>query len=188
MEGNDEVTKLIRPVSGIRFQKKISDKWAITLIPNVSLMGNIRNYNTLLSITKAKSESALVNIDIKPMYYFSDRFYISAGPSVSYLIWSRGTAYKDEMVIRSRSEINHFNRWNVFATASLGFSDKLTHSRKNAPIQIDVLWFVELRSSYGLTNILKEEILNITGSQSYSLIALVTGFNFGARELVGKRK
>jgi len=66
-------------------------------------------------------------------------------------------------------------------SSSVGFSKKVEESRKNAPIQIDLLWYLELRMKKGVTNILKEDFFGDLTSSILSF-ELVTGISFSSKK------
>lgn len=177
-----DAKRLFYPMGGIQIQKRIGPKWAIIFFPNVGMSGNRRTLTVPLeNITEVKTTSAYVNLAIHPKYYLSQKFYVSLGPEISYLLWNYGSTYDGDTRLSNIEETRFFNRTNLVASSSLGFSTKVGESRKNAPIQIDALWFVELRAKQGITNILNKDFFAENLKSRISSIELVMGISFSSK-------
>ncbi|MBK9257101.1 MAG: outer membrane beta-barrel protein [Saprospiraceae bacterium] len=182
-DGEDQIKNLYYPVGGIQIQKRIHKNWAINVFPNVGLSGNIRKLaQPFNGITEIKTTSAFVNIAIHPKYYFNKLFYLSAGPEYSYLLWNYGTTYNNEVQLTRIKETQYFNRSNLFLSSAVGLSLKAGESRKNAPVQIDVLWYLEFRFKKGITNLLKADLAGNEVYSNITAIELVTGISFSSKQ------
>lgn len=157
-EGEDDLQRIYYPMAGLHIQKRINDNWAIHFFPNVGMSGNDRVLKTPQNnITKIGTRSAFLNLAIHPKYYINNHFYCSAGPEVSYLIRNSGRTYNGDTRLTSLNETRFFNRVNLLVSSAIGYSIKVQESRRNAPVQVDVLWFIELRLKKGITNILSKD-------------------------------
>ena len=182
--GTDELKRLFYPMTGLQFQKRINPKWAINIFPNVGMSGMTRTLSDPIAnnITQVKTKSAFINLAIHSKYYINDNFYFCFGPEIGYLIWNYGSAFSDDRRLYNRKETDNFNRVNLLLSSSLGFSKKIEESRKDAPVQIDVLLFLELRFKKGITNIINNDLIEQDFSTSINSIELVTGFSFGSKK------
>ena len=108
-----------------------------------------------------KSTSAFINLAVHPKYFFNKGLFLSVGPEVSYLIWNYGSTYNKDERLSNIKETKYFNRTNLLISSSIGVSTKIGESRKKAPIQIDALWYLELRIKKGLTNILNSDYFRV---------------------------
>jgi len=179
----DELKRIYYPTGGLQFQKRMSPKWAINFYPHVGLSGNTRVVNSpQTNITEVNSTSAFVNLSVHPKYYLNESIYFSFGPEVSYLLWNYGTSYIGDERQSRIEETEFFNRTNLLASASIGFSKKVGESRKNAPVQIDALWFLELRAKKGITNILNRDIFGEDLSSTILSFEIVTGISFASKK------
>lgn len=179
---DDELSRLNYLMGGIQIQKRINSKWAISFFPNVGNSGNKRKLNIPIgNITEVRSTSAFVNLSVHPKFFLNKSVYFSLGPEISYLIWNYGSTYSGEIRQSNRNETKFFNRTNLLVSSSIGFSKKVTESRKNAPIQIDGLWYLELRAKKGITNIIKEGFFDENISTTISSFEIVTGFSFASK-------
>ena len=181
-EGTTDLQRIYYPMGGLYFQKRISKQWAIHVFPHVGMSGN----NGILenpqnNITKVSSRSAFVNLAVHPKYFFSEKTYLSFGPELSYLLWNYGSTYNGDTRLTHLEETRFFNRLNFLASSAIGFSTKVEESRKNAPIQIDALWFIELRLKKGLTNILSKEYFGNDVHSAIFSIELATGISFASK-------
>ena len=135
----------------------------------------------ITNITEVKSTSAFFSLAAHSKYFINKDFYFSVGPEVSYLMWNYGSTYIDDERQTYLKETEFFNRTNFLVSSSVGFSKKVEESRKNAPIQIDLLWYLELRMKKGVTNILKEDFFGDLTSSILSF-ELVTGISFSSKK------
>ncbi len=172
------------PMGGIQLQKRLSPKWALTVFPNVGMSGNTKSVDlSLAPIRRVKSTSAFVNLAVHPKYYLNKLFYISAGPELSYLLWNYGSAFnEEERQIYNVEETDFFKRVNLLVSSSLGFSTKVAESRKNAPVQIDALWYLEFRFKRGISNILDPDFFGNDQSTGIIAFELVTGISFASKK------
>lgn len=178
----DEVSNIYYPVAGIQLQKRLNPKWALNIFLNIGMSGNKRDLNQPIgSATRIKSTSAFVSLALHPKYYFNKSFYASFGPEISYLIWSRGSAYNEDELITKNDETQFFHRTSLLVSSSLGISRKVGQSRKNAPVQIDALWFLEFRMKKGVTNILNIDPSIVEISSSILAFELVMGISFSSQ-------
>lgn len=180
--GEDKLSYLFYPMGGILIQKRIKPKWAISIFPNLGMSGNIREFSTAIAgINKIKSTSAFINLAVHPKYYINKKVYVSAGPEIAYLIWNQGSAFIDDERISRMNETEYFNRVNLLVSSSIGFSLKVEESRKNAPIQIDALWYLEFRTKKGITNILNKDYFGNEYKSSILSFEIVTGISFSSK-------
>jgi hypothetical protein len=171
------------PTGGLQIQKRISPSWAINIYPSVSLSGNrIMLDNPSGNITELRSTSAFVNLSIHPKYYINSSVYCTLGPEISYLLWNYGSTFNDDERQSNTEETIFFNRTNFLMSAALGISKKVAESRRNAPVQIDALWYLELRVKQGITNILNDDFFGNDVSSTISAIELVTGISFASKK------
>ncbi|MFK8102610.1 MAG: porin family protein [Saprospiraceae bacterium] len=180
-----DAKRIFYPMGGIQFQKRLSPKWALTVFPNVGMSGNEREFTLSVGSLEnqtIKSTSAFLNLAVHPKYFFNKLFYLSAGPELSYLLWNYGSAYNGDERIYNVKETNFFNRVNLLVSSSVGISMKVAESRKNAPVQIDALWYLEFRFKKGLTNILNQEALGTDKTTSIIAFELVTGISFASKK------
>lgn len=176
-----EISRICYPVAGLQVQKRISDRWALNIFPHLGMSGNKRVLsNPIGSITELKSISAFFNLSVHPKYFFHRSFYTSVGPEVSYLLWNYGSTFNEEERLSNQKETDFFNRTNFLISSSIGYSKKIASSKKGTPIEIDALWFIELRLKKGITNILDSSIFS--ESSTISSIELVTGLSFSSKE------
>lgn len=177
----DKLSRIYYPMGGIHIQKSISEKFALNFFPNVGLSGIKRILaEPRGDFTESRSTSAFVNLAIHPKYFLSNGLYVSVGPELSYLLWNYGSIYNGEQRLSHLEETEYFSRVNLLLSASVGISTKISESRKNAPVEIDALWFLEFRTKKVLTNILKR---NVFGNTSSSILSfeLVTGISFASK-------
>lgn len=180
---DDELKRIFYPTGGIQIQKRINSNWAINIYPNVGMSGNKRRFkNPNSAITELRSTSAFVNLGLHPKYYLNDNVYFSLGPEFSYLLWNYGSTYVGDERQSNIKETDFFNRTNLLVSSSIGLSKKVDESRKNAPVQIDVLWFLEFRIKKGITNILNKDIFGDNISSRTLSFELVTGFSFASKK------
>lgn len=181
-EGEDEIRRIFYPTVGIQVQKRINSKWAMNIYPNVGMSGNRRILSTPMgNITEVRSTSAYVNLAIHPKYYLNEVIYFSLGPEFSYLMWNYGSTFNGDERQSNIKETQFFNRTNLLISSSIGLSKRIGESRRNAPIQIDALWFLEIRGKKGITNILDKEALGINVSSTISSLEIVTGISFASK-------
>lgn len=180
-EGEDQVNRIYYTMGGLQFHKRLKNKWALQFFPNVGMSGNTRNLSAPIGgITRVKSTSAFINLAIHPKYFISSSTYVSLGPEISYLIWNYGSTFREDERISNRNETEFFNRTNFLLSSSIGWSTKVSESRKKSPVEIDLLWFIEMRLKKGLTNILSQDYFP-SSSSTTSTIELVTGFSFASK-------
>jgi len=180
--GEDDVSNIFYPTIGLFYQRRLSDRWSLHLHPNVSLAGNKRIFNQQQNgITEVRSTSGFVNLAVQPKYHPSGGLYVSTGPELAYLLWNYGSSYRGEQRLNRNNETEFFNRLALNAIASVGYSFKVGESRKNAPWQTDVFWFVELRVKKGLTGLLKESMVSSDDNISLFGVEFQTGFSFGKK-------
>ncbi len=182
--GEGETKRIFYPMAGIQIQKRISSKWALNIFPNVGMSGNRTVLpNPIGNITKVKSTSAFINLALHPKYYFNNSTYFSFGLEIAYLIWNYGSTYNNEDDRLSNvKETEFFNRTNLLVSSAFGISIKVDESRKKAPVQIDALWYLELRLKKGITNILNKDIFGSGVTSSISSFELVTGISFASKK------
>ncbi len=182
-QSEEEIRRLFYPTGGLQIQKRINSKWAINFYPNVGMSGKrIILSKPVENITEIKSTSAFMNFSLCPKYYLKESIYLSLGPELSYLLWNYGSKYRGDKRISNIEETEFFNRINLLVSSSIGFSKKVTESRHNAPIQIDFLWFLELRAKKGITNILNKKKFGESVSSTVLAFEIVTGFSFASKE------
>lgn len=175
--------RILYPTGGLQIQKRISDKWALNLYPNLGMSGNKRILdNPIGSINEVRSTSAFVNLALHPKYFLTESFYFSLGPEFSYLLWNYGSSYNNGERISNIKETDFFNRANFLISSSFGLSMKVAESRKGAPIAIDALWHLELRAKKGVTNILDKSTLGENTSATVLSFELVTGISFTSKK------
>lgn len=180
--GEDEVKRIYYPVGGIHLQKRISPSWALDAFPNVDMSGNRRILETPIGqITEIRSTSAFLNLSLHPKYIPGRSFYVSLGPEISYLLWNYGSTYQGDERLSNIRETDFFNRTNLLISSSVGFSQKVGESRKNAPVQIDVFWHLEFRAKKGITNILNRDVFGNNASSTILSFELVTGISFASK-------
>ena len=181
-QGDDEIKRIYYPTGGIQVQKRINSKWAINIYPNVGMSGNRRILaNPMGNITEIKSTSAFVNLSVHPKYHLNKTVYFSLGPEVSYLIWNYGSTYNDDERLSNVKETEFFNRTNLLVSSAIGISKKVGESRRDAPLQIDVLWHLELRIKKGITNILDSDFFEDDISSNILSFEVVTGISFASK-------
>lgn len=181
-EGEGEIKRIFYPTGGLQFQKQINDNWAINFYPNVGLSGSRRVLDTPVgNITEVKSTSAFVNFALHPKYFFGENTYFSLGPELSYLLWNYGSTFNNEERLSNIKETAFFNRTNLLVSSSIGISKKITESRKNAPVEIDALWFLEFRIKKGITNILKREFFGEDATSTVLSFEILTGISFASK-------
>ena len=181
-EGDDQVKRIFYPTAGLHFQKRVNNKLAVQLYPNVGMSGNQRSLSTPQNnITKISTKSAFVNLAILGKYYVTPKVYASLGPEVSYLLWNFGSTYNGDTRLTNLKETRFFNRTNLLISSSIGYGTKIDESRKNAPIQIEAFWFIELRFKKSITNILSSEFFTEDTKSTILSFELVTGFSFASK-------
>ncbi len=179
--GADKVESLYYPSVGISYQRKLDDRWAASFSLTTGMSGNKRFLETpVFGVTSVQSKSAFINLPIHVKYYSKRNIYISLGSEASFLIWNYGSTYNGDQQIRNVKETDQFKRTNFFVSTSIGYSIKMGESRKNAPVQVDVFLFVELRYKQGINNILQEEFFGDIDSR-ISAFELVMGFLLGSK-------
>lgn len=182
-EGEDELKRIFYPTGGLQIQKRINSNWAINIYPNVGMSGNRRLLKTPVgNITEVKSTSSFVNLGLHPKYYLNNDVYFSLGPEISYLLWNYGSTYKEDERQSNIKETEFFNRTNLLASSAIGLSKKVEESRKNAPVKIDALWYLELRIKKGITNILNKDVFGDNVSSTILSFELVTGISFASKK------
>jgi len=182
-EGNDELKRIFYPLGGLQIQKRINSKWAINIYPNVGMSGNRRLLSTPIgNITELRSTSAFVNLGLHPKYYLNESLYLSLGPEISYLLWNYGSTFNGDDRLSNVKETEFFNRTNLLASSSIGLSKKVGESRKNAPVQIDALWYLEFRAKKGITNILDRNVFGDDVSSTIFSLEIVTGISFASKK------
>ena len=176
------VRKLYYMTGGLFFQKKMNDKWAINMFPNVGLSGHRMEANgNFGKATTVTSISYLINVAIQPKYHFKNNFYVSLGPEYSYIIRNIRFTFIHDVQLSSINETEYFNRNNLLISSALGCSFKVDLTAKRSPIQFDALWYLEFRFKRGLTNMLKKnELFNDVGSKLLAF-ELVTGVSFSSK-------
>jgi hypothetical protein len=178
----DKVKWIYYPTGGLQIQKRLSPKWAINFYPNVWASGNQRVFKTpSLNLTSVKSLSSFISLGIHGKYFLNKSIYCSLGPELSYLIRNHGSTYNGEYRMTNKNETQYFNRLNFLLSSSIGISQKIEESRKNAPIQINVLWYIEFRLRKGISNILNEEYFGKDSYSSALAFEVVTGFSFASK-------
>ena len=181
-ENEDELKRIYYPTGGLQIQKRINSKWAINIYPNVGMSGNRRILkNPVGVITEVKSTSAFVNLGLHPKYFLNESFYFSFGPEISYLLWNYGSTFNGDERQSYIKETELFNRTNLLVSSSIGLSKKVGESRKNAPVQIDALWYLEFRIKKGVTNILNKNVFGNGVSATILSFEIVTGISFASK-------
>ena len=179
---DDKIKSIYYPIAGVQIQKRIHSKWALNVFPNVGMSGNKRIFsNPVGNVTEVRSTSAFVNLALHPKYYINDVLYLSLGPEVSCLLWNRGSTYNGSERQTRINETRFFNRIGILASSSIGISKKIETSRKNAPIQIDALGYLEFRLKKGLTNILNRDFFSDELSSTILSFEIVVGFSFSSQ-------
>lgn len=182
-EGADELRRIFYPTGGLQIQKRINSKWAINVYPNVGMSGNRRTLNIPVgNITEVRSTSAFFNLGLHPKYYMNESIYFSFGPEVAYLLWNSGSTFNGEERQSNIKETDAFNRTNLLASSSIGFTKKIGESRNHAPVQIDALWYLEFRVKKGITNILNRNVFGNNASSTIFSLEIVTGISLASKK------
>lgn len=182
-ETKGELRRLFYPTGGLQLQKQLSTKWAINIYPNVGMSGNKRVLDTPVgNVTAVKSTSAFVNLGLHPKYYLNESIYCSLGPEISYLLWNYGSTFNGDIRLSNIKETASFNRFNFLISSSIGCSKKIQGSRKNAPVQIDALWYLEFRVKKGLSNVLNKDVFGSDLSSTIFSLELLTGISFASKK------
>jgi len=183
ISSDHEVSEVISPQGSVRAKFRIGEKSAIGINIATIILGNRQNLSTpIITINgeadRLETRSALLAIDVLYRRYISDHWYVQGGPNVNYLAWSTGAAYLGDIRLFKLTETDVYNRWHAGATLSVGYTTKVDQSRKNAPWQVQVLWFIELKSSATINHAIK----SIAGEESgrFGYVELSTGFTFGS--------
>ena len=177
------VNKLYYMTAGLFFQKRISDRWAINVFPNVGLSGHKTELmSSTNSSTSAKSITYLLNVAVHPKYFINKNLYVSVGPEYSYVLRNIGQTSNKEDVFSIVNETKYFNRNNLLISSAIGYSFKVDQTAKRSPIQFDALWYLEFRFKRGLTNMLKRTELLSDVSSKLLAFELVTGVSFSSKK------